>query len=138
MNEAYLAGMAEVLDGLAAAKDELRGVIVTSAKKTFFAGGDLEALIGYGPDDAAAVFEHVTRIKGQLRRLETLGLPVVAALTGTALGGGLEIALACHRRIAARRAGRGLRAARGDARACSPARVASPGSPACSASRTGS
>ena len=100
MNEAYLAGMEEVLDGLAAAKAELRGVIVTSAKKTFFAGGDLETLIRYGPDDAAAAFDHVTRIKGQLRRLETLGLPVVAAVTGTALGGGLEIALACHHRIA--------------------------------------
>ncbi len=100
MNEAYLAGMDEVLDGLAAAKDELRGVIVTSAKKTFFAGGDLAALMAYGPDDAALAFDHITRIKGQLRRLETLGLPVVAALTGTALGGGLEIALACHRRIA--------------------------------------
>ena len=75
-------------------------MIVTSAKKTFFAGGDLEALIRYGPDDAPAVFERATRIKGQLRRLETLGLPVVAALTGTALGGGLEIALACHHRIA--------------------------------------
>ncbi len=100
MNDAYLAGMDEVLDGLAAAKDDLRGVIITSAKKTFFAGGDLEALSRYGPDDAATAFEHITRIKGQLRRLETLGLPVVAALTGTALGGGLEIALACHRRIA--------------------------------------
>ena len=44
-NEAYLAGMDEVLDGLAAAHDELRGVIVTSAKKTFFAGADLAALI---------------------------------------------------------------------------------------------
>ena len=74
-------------------------MIVTSAKKTFFAGGDLETLIRYGPDDAAAAFEHVTRIKGQLRRLETLGLPVVAAMNGTALGGGLEIALACHHRI---------------------------------------
>ncbi len=57
MNEAYLAGMAEVLDGLAAAKADLRGVIVTSAKKTFFAGGDLETLIRYGPDDAAAAFD---------------------------------------------------------------------------------
>ena len=100
MNEAYVAGMEEVLDGLVAARGDLRGVIVTSAKKTFFAGGDLETLMRYGPDDAAAAFEHVTRIKGQLRRLETLGLPVVAALTGTALGGGLEIALACHHRIA--------------------------------------
>jgi 3-hydroxyacyl-CoA dehydrogenase/enoyl-CoA hydratase/3-hydroxybutyryl-CoA epimerase len=100
LNEAYVAGMEEVLDGLAAARGELRGVVVTSAKKTFFAGGDLEALIRYRPEDAAAIFEHVTRIKGQLRRLETLGLPVVAVLTGAALGGGLEIALACHHRIA--------------------------------------
>ena len=79
---------------------------------------------------------HVTRIKGQLRRLETLGMPVVAAMNGTALGGGLEIALACHHRIGARRAGRGLRAARGDPRACCPAAAASPGSPGCSASPT--
>jgi 3-hydroxyacyl-CoA dehydrogenase / enoyl-CoA hydratase / 3-hydroxybutyryl-CoA epimerase len=99
LNEAYLVGMDAVLDGLAAAKDDLRGVILTSAKKTFFAGGDLEEIISYGPADAATVFDHITRIKGQLRRLETLGVPVVAAMTGTALGGGLEIALACHRRI---------------------------------------
>jgi 3-hydroxyacyl-CoA dehydrogenase / enoyl-CoA hydratase / 3-hydroxybutyryl-CoA epimerase len=99
LNEAYLVGMDAVLDGLAAAKDDLRGVILTSAKKTFFAGGDLEEIISYGPADAATVFDHITRIKGQLRRLETLGVPVVAAMTGTALGGGLEIALACHHRI---------------------------------------
>ena len=100
MNEAYFAGMEEVLDGLAAARQELRGVLVTSAKKTFFAGGDLARLIEYRPDDAPVATEYVTRIKAQLRRLETLGVPVVAVLTGTALGGGLEIALACHRRIA--------------------------------------
>ena len=107
MNEAYLTAMEEVLDGLAAdvarpadAGRRLRGVVVTSAKKTFFAGADLAAMQRWGPDDAAAVLDHITRIKGQLRRLETLGLPVVAVLNGTALGGGLEIALACHRRIA--------------------------------------
>jgi 3-hydroxyacyl-CoA dehydrogenase/enoyl-CoA hydratase/3-hydroxybutyryl-CoA epimerase len=99
MNEAYVAGMAEILDGLATARADLRGVVLTSAKKTFFAGADLEAIIRYGPGDAAAAFEHITRIKGQLRTLETLGVPVVAALTGTALGGGFEIALACHHRI---------------------------------------
>jgi len=100
MNDAYVAGMQRALDGLTAERDGLRGVIVTSAKKTFFAGGDLEWLSSRGPDDAAAVFEQVTRTKDQLRRLETLGVPVVAAVTGTALGGGLEIALACHHRIA--------------------------------------
>jgi 3-hydroxyacyl-CoA dehydrogenase / enoyl-CoA hydratase / 3-hydroxybutyryl-CoA epimerase len=99
LNEAYLTGMDELLEGLAAAKDDLRGVILTSAKKTFFAGADLQVILAYGPDDAATVFDHITRIKSQLRRLETLGLPVVAAMAGTALGGGLEIALACHHRI---------------------------------------
>ena len=99
MNDAYLAGMDALLDALAA-DDGLRGVVVTSAKKTFFAGADLAAMIGYGPDDAGTAFDLITRIKGQLRRLETLGVPVAAAVTGTALGGGLEIALACHRRIA--------------------------------------
>lgn len=99
MNDAYKAAMGEVVDQLVAAKDELTGVIITSAKKTFFAGGNLEQLSSAGPDDAPAVFESVTEVKAQLRRLETLGRPVVAAMNGTALGGGLEIGLACHHRI---------------------------------------
>jgi 3-hydroxyacyl-CoA dehydrogenase/enoyl-CoA hydratase/3-hydroxybutyryl-CoA epimerase len=99
MNDAYKAAMGEVVDQLVAAKDELTGVIITSAKKTFFAGGDLESLSSAGPDDAPAVFENVTEVKAQLRKLETLGRPVVAAMNGTALGGGLEIGLACHHRI---------------------------------------
>ncbi|MBN9097023.1 MULTISPECIES: 3-hydroxyacyl-CoA dehydrogenase NAD-binding domain-containing protein [unclassified Pseudonocardia] len=99
MNDAYKAAMGEVVDQLVAAKDELVGVIITSAKKTFFAGGNLEQLSSAGPDDAPAVFENVTEVKAQLRKLETLGRPVVAAMNGTALGGGLEIGLACHHRI---------------------------------------
>jgi len=99
MSDRYKAAMGEVVDQLVAAKDELTGVIVTSAKKTFFAGGDLEALSSATQADAPAVFQNVTEIKGQLRRLETLGKPVVAAMNGAALGGGLEIGLACHRRI---------------------------------------
>ncbi len=99
MNDAYKAAMGEVVDQIVAAKDELTGVIITSAKKTFFAGGNLEQLSSAGPDDAPAVFENVTEVKAQLRRLETLGRPVVAAMNGTALGGGLEIGLACHHRI---------------------------------------
>ena len=92
--------MAQVVDRLDAEQDELAGVIITSAKKTFFAGGDLRGCSSGRPGRRAEVFEHVDRIKAQLRRLETLGRPVVAALNGTALGGGLEIALACHHRIA--------------------------------------
>ncbi|MEV8324431.1 3-hydroxyacyl-CoA dehydrogenase NAD-binding domain-containing protein [Kitasatospora sp. NPDC056731] len=101
MNEAFTADLDAVVDRLAGlAADGLRGVIVTSGKKTFFAGGDLRLLSAARPEDAAAVFEKSQRIKRALRRLETLGKPVVAAVNGSALGGGLEIALACHHRIA--------------------------------------
>jgi 3-hydroxyacyl-CoA dehydrogenase / enoyl-CoA hydratase / 3-hydroxybutyryl-CoA epimerase len=97
MNDRYLAAMGRVVDELAAA--DIVGVIVTSAKKTFFAGGDLDSLSKAGPDDAPQVLARVTEVKAQLRKLETLGKPVVAAMNGTALGGGLEIGLACHHRI---------------------------------------
>jgi 3-hydroxyacyl-CoA dehydrogenase/enoyl-CoA hydratase/3-hydroxybutyryl-CoA epimerase len=99
MNQRYVQAMGECVDWLHANKDEITGVIVTSAKKTFFAGGDLETMSKATPADAGAIFENVTRVKGQLRRLETLGRPVVAAMNGSALGGGLEIGLACHHRI---------------------------------------
>ncbi len=102
MNRLYRESMGAALDRLErelAAGAEVPGVVVTSAKRTFFAGGDLKAMVQAGPDDAAAVFEEVEAVKAQLRRLETIGRPVVAAINGTALGGGLEIALACHHRI---------------------------------------
>ena len=75
-------------------------MIITSAKKTFFAGGDLNDLRASRPAQAQELARLRERRQGQLRRLETLGKPVVAALNGTALGGGLEIALATHHRIA--------------------------------------
>jgi 3-hydroxyacyl-CoA dehydrogenase / enoyl-CoA hydratase / 3-hydroxybutyryl-CoA epimerase len=81
-------------------RDDVTGVIITSAKSTFFAGGDLRELIQATPDVAADVAAGSDRIKAALRTIETLGVPVVAALNGSALGGGLEIALACHHRIA--------------------------------------
>ncbi|SFO01519.1 3-hydroxyacyl-CoA dehydrogenase / enoyl-CoA hydratase / 3-hydroxybutyryl-CoA epimerase [Pseudonocardia ammonioxydans] len=99
MNDRYKAAMDEVVNELVAAKDDIAGVVITSAKKTFFAGGDLEQLSAAGPAEAPQVFENVTEVKAQLRKLETLGKPVVAAMAGTALGGGLEIGLACHHRV---------------------------------------
>ncbi|WP_433505710.1 3-hydroxyacyl-CoA dehydrogenase NAD-binding domain-containing protein [Pseudonocardia halophobica] len=99
MNDAYKQAMGEVITELEAAKDDITGVVITSAKKTFFAGGNLDDLISAKPDDGPAVFENVTEVKAQLRRLEKLARPVVAAMNGTALGGGLEIGLACHHRI---------------------------------------
>lgn len=82
------------------AETALAGVIFRSAKKTFFAGGDLDELIQVQPEHATDFFNMVEKLKGHLRTIETLGIPVVAALNGTALGGGWEIALSCHHRIA--------------------------------------
>ncbi|MEU2039511.1 3-hydroxyacyl-CoA dehydrogenase NAD-binding domain-containing protein [Nocardia niwae] len=101
MNELYKKSMTATVDRLEAEKDNITGVVLTSAKKTFFAGGDLKNMMKVGPDDAQALMEELGEIKSALRRLEQLGKPVVAAINGAALGGGLEIALATHHRIAA-------------------------------------
>jgi len=99
MNAAYAESMLATVDRLEAEKDEITGVVIASAKKTFFAGGDLNDLKRARREDAEEVAEFVRSGKAVLRRLETLGKPVVAAINGAALGGGLEIALACHHRI---------------------------------------
>ena len=101
MNEHYQESMHKAVERLVAEKDSITGVVVTSAKKTFMAGGDLKGMITIGPENAGEAFAMVENVKRDLRTLETLGKPVVAAINGAALGGGLEIALACHRRIAA-------------------------------------
>ncbi|MGW7247304.1 3-hydroxyacyl-CoA dehydrogenase NAD-binding domain-containing protein [Streptomyces decoyicus] len=100
MNNAFKTSLSAVADRLEAEKDSIRGIIFTSAKKTFFAGGDLRDLIAVTPENAQQAFESGNGIKRDLRRIETLGKPVVAAINGAALGGGYEIALACHHRIA--------------------------------------
>lgn len=81
-------------------KDDFAGIIIRSAKKTFFAGGDLKALYGARHEDARELFDSCESLKADLRQLETQGKPVVAAIEGAALGGGWEICLACHHRIA--------------------------------------
>ena len=104
MNELYARSMEAAVDRVAeevaAEGSDVKGVVIASAKKTFFAGGDLKGMIKATKDDAQKLFDEVEGIKAVLRRLETLPVPVVAAINGAALGGGLEIALAANHRIA--------------------------------------
>ncbi len=95
----YIA-IAQWLADAVQSEDGLTGVILTSGKKTFFAGGDLDELLAACPDDAEALSARIERMQQAMCAIETLGVPVVAALNGAALGGGLELALACHHRIA--------------------------------------
>lgn len=99
MNSRYRELMDYTLDSLEQ-ESGLTGVVIASAKSTFFAGGDLNELLSLQPGDEQASENIVKHTKAQLRRLETLPVPVVAAINGAALGGGFELCLACNRRIA--------------------------------------
>ena len=79
--------------------EAVRAVVITGAgEKAFIAGADIQELAR-----ETATTGHVTALRGQsiFRRIETLGKPVIAAINGFALGGGLELALSCHVRVAA-------------------------------------
>ena len=88
-----------VLHHLKAEKSKglLRGVIITSARKNFLHGGDLEFY--YNCTDPQEIFEASQNLSRFFRELESPGVPVVAAINGTALGPGFGLALACHHRI---------------------------------------
>ena len=79
---------------------ELAGIILRSNKSTFFAGADLRAAMALTAADAPRVFEDTQRIKHSFRTIETLGIPLVSCINGAALGGGWEVALLGHYRIA--------------------------------------
>ena len=99
MNADFRVALEDIVSKLQA-DAEISGIIFRSAKKTFFAGGDLDELIQAEPDHATTFFNMIEEMKAKLRYIETRGIPVVAALNGTALGGGWELALGCHHRIA--------------------------------------
>ena len=100
LNEGSLKAYDEALTR-ALADDKVKGIILTSGKDTFIAGADLEMLLNADTSDAARLTEQFSQLQKLFRRQETGGKPIVAAINGTALGGGFEICLACHYRIAA-------------------------------------
>lgn len=105
MGDEYAEAMPKALDELEAQKGDIKGVYIRSGKPgQFFAGGDitqmLEMDLNPGDEERQQMFESLLESKAPLRRLEALGVPVAVGINGAALGGGFEIALACHHRVA--------------------------------------
>ncbi len=93
----------ETLTDRISSDDAVKGAVLTSGKKSFIAGADIMDLVtvydrGLNPSEAAGFSRELNR---KLRKLETCGKPVAAAINGLALGGGLEVCLACHYRVLA-------------------------------------
>ena len=99
MNPEFNEAMDETLARLES-EAGLSGVVFASAKKSFFAGGDLNVFLDAQPGQEQKWFDEGQTNKVRLRRLERLPVPVVAAINGAALGGGFEICLASNYRIA--------------------------------------
>lgn len=97
INEAFVRGLAAALDATYAVEG-LAGIVLTSGHKDFCVGADLDMV--YRERDAHRIYAASKAFHQLHRRLEKGGVPVVAALTGSALGGGYELALACHHRVA--------------------------------------
>ncbi len=96
----WQADMSLLAAQLVADKPQLKGVLLASAKSTFFAGANLPAVMRLTASDAPAAFAEIELLKKNMRTIETLGVPVVALINGAALGGGWEVALMAHYRIA--------------------------------------
>ena len=98
----FIAEFDQAIDQVAG-DENIKGAVVTSGKSSFIAGADLLQIVdeidpGADPKAALAKWSGLQQL---YRKLETCGKPVVAAINGTALGGGLELCLACHYRVAA-------------------------------------
>ena len=97
INETFGVGLEQAM-AWALAQEGLKGIILASGHRDWCVGADIDML--FKERDAASLYERVRRLQLGYRELETCGVPVVAALTGSALGGGYELALSCHHRIA--------------------------------------
>ena len=99
MTVAFKQAFSDVIHKLVSEQDQITGVIMTSAKKTFFAGGNLKDLMAVKPEQSEEFFQRSMKTKLEHRLLEQLHVPVVAAINGTALGGGWELCLMSHARF---------------------------------------
>ena len=96
----WQADLTEVVASVVNDKAVIKGIILASNKSTFFAGADLKATMRIQPAGAAHAYAEIEQVKKNFRTLETLGVPVVSCLNGAALGGGWELALVGHHRVA--------------------------------------
>lgn len=108
LSDEWADDMHELIDWAEAHRDAVGAVVLTSAKKTFFAGANLKDFMKLGASDADYLFTSIEKQKGVMRRWETCGIPFVAAINGAAMGGGCEVTLACHHRVLASTAQIGL------------------------------
>ena len=100
MTAAWQRDLAAAAAQAVADKERIRGVLLASAKPTFFAGAALKHVLTLAEKDAVPGFHEIRALTASYRKLETLGRPVVALLAGSALGGGWEVALIGHARFA--------------------------------------
>jgi len=98
----FMDEIAESADRIAS-DENIKGAVITSGKDSFMAGADLKELVDVFEQgrDIKEVYTWCRKLQQAYRKLETCGKPVAAAINGTALGGGLELCLACHYRVAA-------------------------------------